>query len=181
MPPTKTSNYHGGKHHQSQRKFYGRAGREALREKAKNMEDNINVFPLKPVAILRLKGGNVVAYIDKDNYNKGIQDLKFNVVGKLTLQIGDEVPTTMELRKKLLTLWKIDNLTVIVLEKGLFHVILYNLSEQTKILPVGTFYTKPSLFKVQRWLPGYNTRSSKLTTSLVWIRMLNLPLEFKKS
>lgn len=58
---------------------------------------------------------------------------------------------------------------------------MYNLKEQTKVLLVGSYYTKPGIFKVQRWFSAYNSANTKQSMIVVRFRISNLPLEFRKA
>lgn len=53
---------------------------------ALNGEDE--VLPLKPLASRKVEGGNLVIRIEDDDYLKGMWDLIFSMVGKLSLQMG---------------------------------------------------------------------------------------------
>lgn len=54
------------------------------------------VVPLKPLCNPRLVGGNIVVGADDDDYRRGIDELKFIVIGKLSMQRGDPIPMNME-------------------------------------------------------------------------------------
>lgn len=53
---------------------------------------------LKPLPIPRVEGGNVVVEIDEDDNHKGVNELMFSVVGKLSLQNGEVAPSTLDLK-----------------------------------------------------------------------------------
>lgn len=46
------------------------------------------VFPLKPLLIPRVEGGNIVVELDLEEYLQGIEELQYSVVGRLILQKG---------------------------------------------------------------------------------------------
>lgn len=54
-----------------------------------------NLYPL-----LEWLGG-VVVEVDDEEYQRKVEELKFNIIDKLTLQRGDLIPTMMEIRRKL--------------------------------------------------------------------------------
>lgn len=56
--------------------------------KIQGTEDDIS-FPLKPLPNPRLVGGNIVVEVDKEDYQRGIEKLKYSVIGRLSLQRGD--------------------------------------------------------------------------------------------
>lgn len=78
-----------------------------VREQLHGKEDGV---PIKHLSLLRIEGGNIVVEVDKEQYQKGINEPNYSVVGRLSLQKGDLIPTTMELRCKLEALWKISML-----------------------------------------------------------------------
>lgn len=41
---------------------------------------------LKPLANPKLVGGNVLVEVDDKEYRRGVEDLKFSIVGRLSLQ-----------------------------------------------------------------------------------------------
>lgn len=55
--------------------------------KLENEEDDI--IPLQPTSNPIIAGGNVVVEIDDAEYRRGVEDLKFSVMGKLLLQRGE--------------------------------------------------------------------------------------------
>lgn len=65
---------------------------------SKTLDDCV---PLKPISAPRMAGGNVVIEIDEEEYHRGVDELKYSVIGKLTLSHGEEAPTTKEIRRKL--------------------------------------------------------------------------------
>lgn len=47
------------------------------------------------------EGGNLVVDLNEYEYRRGVENLKFSVVGKIYLSKGSSLPTTVELRNKL--------------------------------------------------------------------------------
>lgn len=60
---------------------------------------------VKPLAVPRYEGGNLVIELDEDDYLKGVDELKFSVVGKLYFPKSCEHLTTMEIKNKLGLIW----------------------------------------------------------------------------
>lgn len=77
---------------------------------SKIMKIEDECVPLKLLFTPRIVGGNVVIEIDKDEYHRGVEELKYIVIGKLTLSREDEAPTTREIRRKLSEFWNIPGL-----------------------------------------------------------------------
>lgn len=119
--------------------------------------------------------------VDEDSYHRGVEQLKFNVVGRLSVQRRDAIPTTLELKQKLVEGLDIVDMKVIPMSKGVFHVLLYNLSDQCNALTVGSLFLKPRVMGFNRWMPGCNISIQMQTTMQVCIRLLNVPLKFRKA
>lgn len=49
------------------------------------MEDD-NVLPLKPIPNPKMEGGNIVVEANGANYRKGVEELKFTVIGRISLR-----------------------------------------------------------------------------------------------
>lgn len=76
---------------------------------AKELFQQGGIIPLKPIVLPRFEGGNVVVEIDEEDYQKGVNEIQYSVVGQLRLQKGELLPTTLELRSKLEAIWNFDN------------------------------------------------------------------------
>lgn len=61
---------------------------------------------LKQPSTPRYKGGNLVVDLNEEKYMRGVDKLKFSVVGKLFLRRGAPTPTTMQLKSKLGESWE---------------------------------------------------------------------------
>lgn len=77
--------------------------RDALVNKNEEVENQTieKVSNFKPFSILQVEGGNLILDLDEDDYNQGIEDLQFSVVGYLFLSRTFITLTTMLLREKL--------------------------------------------------------------------------------
>lgn len=135
--------------------------------------------PLKPLSAPTMAGGNIVVEIDEEEYRSGVEDLKYSVIGKLSISRGDEAPTTMEIKEILMSFWNIVELKVIPLGRGVFHILLTNMKDQCIALAAGPIMFNSGVMRLNRWIPGYNALE-KSSVSQVWVRIYNLPLEFRK-
>lgn len=54
------------------------------------------------------------------------------------------------------SIWRIENLTVIKLGRGVYHVLLYSMDDQSLVMAQGTALTKPGMLRILRWYPGFN-------------------------
>lgn len=99
---------------------------EIVGNKNASKEDE-QTIPLKPISNPRLEWGNIVVVVDDDGYCRGIDELKFSIIGRLSLHRSKSIPNMMELRTKLGIIWGIQDFKVIPLGKGMFHILMYNL------------------------------------------------------
>lgn len=63
----------------------------------------------------------------------------------------------------------------------MYHVLLYNMADRSVVTVLGAMHTKPGIFRVSRWFPGFNFSNYKQTAVQVWIRIFELPLEYRKT
>lgn len=107
----------------------------------------------------------MVVEINEDDYKRGLENLKFNILGRLSLLQGDSVPTTMEVKSKLVEGLQIDNMKVIAMGRGVFHVILSNIEDQSHALASGSLFLRPGNMRFSIWFLGFNTMKSIQTMS----------------
>lgn len=103
-----------------------------------------------------MEGGNVAVILDENEYMKGVEENRFCVLGKLTMQRGAEAITTLTLRDKLSEIWGLSRFKVILIERGFFHVTLYSMSYQSKVMNHGAVHLKSGLFRVSQWMRDFN-------------------------
>lgn len=118
--------------------------------------------------------------LDVEEYKKGVEELRFSAMGRLFIPRNDPIPTTMEIKAKLVEGFHIEDLKIIAMGRGLFHLILNNLEDQCKILSAGSLFMKPGIFCFNRWMLGFATVKQMQTNTQVWIRLYNIPLEYQK-
>lgn len=75
------------------------------------MDKSIHV--MKPLMALRYVGGNLIGDLDEDEYVKGIENLKFSVVGWIYVKREASLPTTMNLKSKLGEVWGIQRFKLV--------------------------------------------------------------------
>lgn len=110
---------------------------------------------MKRFKIPRYEGGNLVIDLDKEDYKRGVEELKYNVVGRLFLTKGCEHPTTMELKNKLAQIWGVPNFKIVPLGGGYFHIIQNSMSDQSTEMSSGLVNTSPGTFRVSQWHQGF--------------------------
>lgn len=125
---------------------------------------------MKQIAVPRREGGNVVVKLDVEDYKKGVEELKFSIVGRLSLQRGQDPPTNKFLRQKLEEFLGCKQFKLIPLKGGIYHVLFNSLQDQALAMTKGAINIKPGVLRICRWYPGFDPYTFKLTTSQVWIR-----------
>lgn len=115
--------------------------------------------------------GNVVVQIDETEYQKDFIDLQFNIIRRIALQNRESLPTTMEMHRKLSSFLQINNLKLIALVKGCYHVLLQAMSDRSTTMSKGPVNLKPCIFRVVRWSLGFNPPNQVISTTQVWIRL----------
>lgn len=61
-------------------------------------------------------------------YNKGIEELCFSVVRRLTIQNGELLPPTLTLKEKLQSIQGIERFKIIPLGRGVYHILLHSMA-----------------------------------------------------
>lgn len=121
---------------------------------AKEKSINQEVVQLKHVAESILEGGNIIVEVDEDDYMEAVEELKFSVIRRLFIHRGETMPTTLELKERLQSIWNIKNLKVIPLGRDLFHILLHSMVDQSLVLAYGTAFTKPGMLITTHWYPS---------------------------
>lgn len=75
--------------------------------------------------------------LDVDEYKKGIEDLKFSIVGKLPLQFEHEIPTNKAIKEKLESTRGIQDFKLIMLSVGVYHIMFSSLQGQSLAMSKG--------------------------------------------
>lgn len=135
--------------------------------------------PMRTLSIPIYEGDNLIVDLDEEEYLKGIDDLKYSVVGRLYLRRGIFPPTTMDLKKKLMGVWGIESCKIVPMGSGHFHVIFNSFEDQSSAMAHGPVNISPGIVRVSRWYPGFDLSCLK-STAQVWIRLYGMPLEFRK-
>lgn len=77
-------------------------------------------------------------------------------------------PTTMKLITKIAAVWGLENFEVVLMGKGLHHVILQTIEDQSGVMSHGPVNVLSGIFRVARWTPGFDWASLKMTTQ-IWV------------
>lgn len=103
---------------------------------------------LKQLAVPRYKGGNLVIDLDEGNYRRGVEELKFSVVGQLYLLKGCEHPTMKEIKNKLSQIWGFSNFKLVLVGGDHYHIMLGRMVDQSTVLSNGPIVFTPRTFRV---------------------------------
>lgn len=67
---------------------------------------------------MRVATSNMVVRADEHEYRKLVDGLKFSVVGKMFIQRGSFIPSTFDLKYKLVSFWGFNGFKLVTLGKG---------------------------------------------------------------
>ncbi|KAH7847820.1 hypothetical protein Vadar_030583 [Vaccinium darrowii] len=80
---------------------------------------------------------------------------------------------------KLETMWKpLENMMCMDLGDHFWLVRFNSPSDMTKVLNEGPWFIGPHYVAIRKWEPEFDTSSAKVSTSVVWVRLPGLPVEF---
>lgn len=130
---------------------------------------------------IRVEGGNVIVEVDEEEIEKESVNCAYDVIGRVTYQKGDKPFSHAELQTKLQTLWKLPRVEIAHMGKGFYHVFLRNSDHQSSVMSKGTLSLKPGFFRVSRWVKDFNPHNQKQTNAQCWIRIYDLPMEYRGS
>lgn len=117
--------------------------------------------------------------MDEEEYKKGMEERKYNIVGRFFLQKGNAPPTTMELKERLGIIWGLKSFKLVPMGGGNYHVVLHLMEDQSAVMAQGSVNLSLGTFRVTRWLLGFDLTCLKTTTN-IWIGLFGMPLEFRK-
>lgn len=127
-----------------------------------------------------MEGGNILVDVDEDDSKKIVDELRFSAIGHIFLHKCEISPTTLELKEKVQSIWGIENLKVISLGRGVYHVLLHCITYQSLAMAQGSTFTKLGMLRISCWYPGFNPNNHIQTTTPLWVRFFYLPLEYRK-
>lgn len=136
-------------------------------KEGKSESEAVQLVPTLP----RIEGGNVVVQVDKKEYQQSVKNLQFGVIGRINFQNKELELTTMDIHRQLASFGQISDFKLVALRKGFYHVILHSMSDQTTSMCKGPVNLHPDIFRVSRWLPGFNPATQFISTLQVWIRI----------
>lgn len=81
-----------------------------------------------------MEGGYIFVDLDVRDYEKGTEELKFSVVGRLMIQKGEIFPTTLMLKKKLDEAPTNQKSKIVPYKRGIYHILLHLMNDQASIM-----------------------------------------------
>lgn len=69
--------------------------------------------------------------IDEGEYQKGLEDNKYNIIGRVTMRRGDPLPSTLDLRKKLESVWGMLRFKIKPVGRGYYRIFLQSMGDQS--------------------------------------------------
>lgn len=126
-----------------------------------------------------LKGDEISIKILENEYLAGLEGCRNHQHGRIMLSKGNTPLKLVDLRRKLLSLWrKIGPWAIISLGRGFYEFSFSSLEDQCSVLAVGLWNLDPGSLRLFSWTRDFNPYSLKQTTAQVWVRFFGLPQEY---
>lgn len=93
-----------------------------------------------------MRRGNIVVEVNIDDYRKGVKELMFSIVGRLSLQRGDTVIANMILKQNPQSVWGTSNIKFVLMKVGIYHILLSSFEDQGLVMAIGPVNLKLGIF-----------------------------------
>jgi hypothetical protein len=126
-----------------------------------------------------IKGDTLSIKINQEEYRKGVEDCKYALRARLTLNKGEKPYSARDLSSKISKLWTtMASWKMVPLGKGYYDFIFNSAEDYRKIWAVGTVNLKPGLLRLSQWTKDFKYQTQKQTHVSLWIRLVELPQEY---
>lgn len=105
---------------------------------------------LKFIAAPRQEGRNIVVQLDFDDYIRGVKELQYSLVGRLSIQRGEVLPTNMNRKVKIEASWGSNNFRVITLKGIVYNFLLNSPHDHSRVMTQKAINMKPCVLRVSR-------------------------------
>lgn len=112
-----------------------------------------------------LKGNELAIKIsDQSEYQAGVLECKNILHDRLILSKGDSPLKLIDLRSKLLKIWKpCGSWSMVSLGKGFYEFSLSSLEDQYRIRSFGSWNVNPSVLRLSSWTPDFHQNNIRQT------------------
>lgn len=86
---------------------------------------------------------------------------------------GESMHTNMSLKTQLQEAWGLTNFKLVVMDGGIFQVIINSIEGQCSIRSKGAVNLKLRVLRVMRWQPRFNPSNFKISISQLWVHILD--------
>lgn len=129
--------------------------------------------------VAKRKGEYLSVKVDDALVKYGVSELVPSLIGKLSLVQGDSPYSLDALYSKLSQIWGITgDWQLVPLGKGYYNIQLPSLADRDRVLDRRSWSLKPGLFRLQRWVRGFNPYKVNTTLAQVWVRIYEIPMEY---
>lgn len=141
-----------------------------------DMSLEINQMLCKPIN----KGAFYSMVIDEELYKKGVDEHRNSIIGRVILVKKEKPLSTEALKQKLSAIWKVSDISwrVIPLGKGYYNISFINIADRNRVFNKTSWSLSPGTIRLSRWVRGFNPYKVSASIAQVWIRILELPLEY---
>jgi hypothetical protein len=111
-----------------------------------------------------IRGDDLCIKIAQHEYEKGLDDCKKNLHGRLVMNKGDRSLTARELSGKLSTIWKIVNQwKMISLGRGFYEFQFVSFEDMHLAWSMGTINLKLGVLRLSKWTNDFNPYTQRQT------------------
>lgn len=126
-----------------------------------------------------IKGDSLHIKITQSEYEKGLNDCKRNLQGRLMFNKGDRPMTARDLKVKLSALWNPSCPWHLVSLGRDFYEFQFTSYEDMRLAwSMGSINLKLETLRLSKWTNDFNTYAPRQTHAQIWIRIMELPQEY---
>ncbi|XP_070004053.1 uncharacterized protein [Nicotiana sylvestris] len=120
-------------------------------------------------------GGVIKIFFSSEDRQRIYETWKYSIIIKL---VG-KCMLHHYLKRKIQDLWKpTEDFLLIGLGEDYYIIKFTKKENMDKAIHLGSWFINGHFLSISRWKPNFVARNEKLTTSAVWIRLHQLPMEF---
>lgn len=139
------------------------------------LEDQEFVHRIRPVK----RGEFFSIPISEDLFQDSQKPFLDSLIGRVIYSKGDKPVANLVLQRKLEGLWNISSgVRLLHLERGYYNLQFANKEDRDKAFLRQSWFLKPGLLRLQKWMPNFNPYRVNSSIAQVWVRVFELPIEY---
>lgn len=117
----------------------------------------------------------VTIRISEASYQRGLENCKTNLVGRVSLHRNQPPTKAHELASQLRSYWpQVTNWTVAPLGKGFFMLRFQSVEDMQRIWSLGSVNLRHGVIRFIKWTPSFSPSTYRNTFAQVWVRFWDL-------